>query len=181
MAKEQAVTPTAIGSAAHLLMQKVNLRAKPSEATFKALFDELCQLEILSNKLWPHIQVDKLVAFFDTAAGQLILKQVHHVYREETFSLMVAGSEIFTDMATDDDLLVHGTIDGFILLQDEIFLYDFKTDRIAYLNESQQEQTLIDRYQGQMDLYAQALETIWERPVTQKMIISLDTLKTFFV
>ena len=54
---------------------------------------------------------------------------------------MVAGSEIFTDMATDDDLLVHGTIDGFILLQDEIFLYDFKTDRIAYLNESQQEQT----------------------------------------
>ena len=94
---------------------------------------------------------------------------------------MVAGSEIFTDMATDDDLLVHGTIDGFILLQDEIFLYDFKTDRIAYLNESQQEQTLIDRYQGQMALYAQALETIWERPVTQKMIISLDTLKTFFV
>src|SRR5699024_10411385 len=28
LAKEQAVTPTAIGSAAHLLMQKVNLRAK---------------------------------------------------------------------------------------------------------------------------------------------------------
>ena len=181
LVKEQAVTPTAIGSATHLLMQKVNLRAKPSEATFKALFDDLCQVGILSQQLWPHIQVDKLVAFFDTAVGQLILKQVDHVYREETFSLMVAGAEIFTDMATDDDLLVHGTIDGFILLQDEIFLYDFKTDRIAYLNESQQEQTLVDRYQGQMDLYAQALETIWGRPVTQKMIISLDALKTFFV
>ena len=43
-------------------------------------------------------------------------------------------------MATDDDLLVTGQLMVF-LLQDEIFLYDFKTDRIAYLNESQQEQT----------------------------------------
>lgn len=181
LAKEQAVTPTAIGSAAHLLMQKVDLTTKPSEGTFKALFDDLCKAGILNQQLWAHIQVDKLVAFFDSAAGQLILKQVDRLYREETFSLMMAGSEIFTDMATDDDLLVHGTIDGFILFADEIYLYDFKTDRIAYLNESQQEQTLIDRYQGQMDLYAQALETIWGRPVTQKMIISLDVLKTFFV
>src|SRR5699024_10483276 len=181
MSQEQVVTPTAIGSATHLLMQKVDLTSQPVVESFKSLFDDLCEKGILSQQLWQHIQVDKLIAFFDTAVGQLILKNVDQLYREETFSLMVAGSEIFTDMATDDDLLVHGTIDGFILLQDEIFLYDFKTDRIAYLNESQQEQTLIDRYQGQMALYAQALETICERSVTQKMIISLDTLKTFFV
>lgn len=181
LTKEEAVTPTAIGSAAHLLMQKVDLKDKPSVETFKKLFDTLCDAGILNQKLWDHIQADKLVTFFDTAVGQLILKHVDQLYREETFSLMVTGSEIFTDMSTTDDLLVHGTIDGFILLADEIYLYDFKTDRIAYLNEGQQEQTLIDRYQAQMDLYAQALETIWGRPVTQKIIISLDAVKTFFV
>lgn len=181
MAQEQVVTPTAIGSATHLLMQKVDLTSQPVVESFKSLFDDLCEKGILSQQLWQHIQVDKLIAFFDTAVGQLILKNVDQLYREETFSLLLAGSEIFEDMATDDDLLVHGTIDGFILLNDEIYLYDFKTDRIAYLNEGQQEQVLIERYQGQMDLYAKALETIWGKPVTQKMIISLDALKTFFV
>lgn len=181
LVKDQPVTPTAIGSAAHLLMQKLPLDDLPNTDTFKSLFNTLCDAGILSQQLWDHIQVDKLIAFFETATGQLILRHADHLYREETFSLMMAGSEIFTDMSTSDDLLIHGTIDGFILLADEIYLYDFKTDRIAYLNDSQQEKTLVDRYQAQMDLYAQALETIWGKPVTQKMIISLDTLKTFFV
>ncbi len=179
--KDQILTPMVIGSAAHLLMQKISLENKPTKEDFKKLFDYLAEKNILAQELWQYIQVDKLVDFFETSAGQLLLKNQAKLYREETFSLAIAGSEIFTDMTTDDDLLVHGTIDGFILLEDEIILYDFKTDRIAYLSDQQQGELLISRYEKQMDLYATALETIWHKPVKQKLIISLDTLKSFFV
>ncbi|RPA65098.1 helicase-exonuclease AddAB subunit AddA [Aerococcus agrisoli] len=181
MQAAQAVSPAAIGSASHLLMQKIDLDSKLQVADFKALFDHLVDNQLLQDTLWPHLKVDQLVAFFDTAIGKEILRNKDKLYREETFSLAMPGSEIFKDMTSGDDLLVHGTIDGFILFDDEIHLYDFKTDRVAYLNDKQQEETLMNRYQAQMDLYAKALETIWHRPVTRKMIISLDTLKTFFV
>lgn len=177
----EAITAADIGSAAHLLMQKISMSTKPTAADFQKLFTELVENKILNQDLWSHIQVDKLVDFFETATGKLILKHQNQLYREETFSLAIPGSEIFTDMTTDDDLLVHGTIDGFILKEDEIILYDFKTDRIGYLNDKQQEDILTSRYEAQMLLYAQALETIWQRPVNQKLIISLDTVKTFFI
>ncbi|OYQ68200.1 helicase-exonuclease AddAB subunit AddA [Aerococcus sp. 1KP-2016] len=177
----QAVSPMAIGSASHLLMQKIDLNSALQEADFRDLFDHLVENQILDQQLWPHLKIAQLVAFFDTPIGKEILKYKTKLYREETFSLAMLGSEIFKDMTSEDDLLVHGTIDGFILFDQEIYLYDFKTDRVAYLNDQQQEEILLNRYQAQMDLYAKALETIWHRPVTRKMIISLDTLKTFFV
>ena len=47
--------------------------------------------------------------------------------------------------------MVRGILDGYLLLEDRILLFDYKTDR--YRNP----QELLDRYQAQLELYAEAL------------------------
>lgn len=47
--------------------------------------------------------------------------------------------------------MVRGIIDGYLLFEDRIVLFDYKTDHYQYSAELKQ------RYQQQMDLYAEAL------------------------
>ena len=47
--------------------------------------------------------------------------------------------------------MVRGILDGYLLLEDRILLFDYKTDRYRHPQE------LLDRYQAQLELYAEAL------------------------
>ena len=174
-------TPQAIGTATHLLMQRVPLDTMPTTDSLRNLFTQLAKKGVVNQKLETAIDFDNLAAFFATDMGQLLLREHHDLYREESFSLMLPANEIFDETGLEDRLLVHGTIDGFILKSDHIILYDFKTDRLNYLNPGQQEKTLRERYETQISLYAKALEAIWGRPVTKKVLISLDTVKNFYI
>ena len=55
------------------------------------------------------------------------------------------------DEASGEDFVIRGIIDGYILYEDRIVLFDYKTDR--YQNHTQ----LRERYQEQMALYQEAL------------------------
>ncbi len=56
-----------------------------------------------------------------------------------------------TDPTSGQDFVVRGILDGYLLLEDRILLFDYKTDR--YRNP----QDLLDRYHAQLELYAEAL------------------------
>ena len=55
------------------------------------------------------------------------------------------------DQASGQDFVVRGILDGYLLLADRIVLFDYKTDQ--YTNPSE----LVERYQAQLSLYAEAL------------------------
>lgn len=57
--------------------------------------------------------------------------------------------EIYTEY--NNHVLIKGVIDGYFELDDEIILFDYKTDR----NVSRE--TLVQRYQKQIEVYAKAL------------------------
>ena len=47
--------------------------------------------------------------------------------REQAFSYVLEANEFFKSIQTDDLMMIHGIIDGYIELDDEIIVFDYKS------------------------------------------------------
>ena len=72
----------------------------------------------------------------------------------------------------EEIMLVQGIIDAYFEEDGELVLVDYKTDRVAGVQE------LRDRYQIQLDLYERALQQITGKKVREKLIYSVSLRKT---
>jgi len=59
-------------------------------------------------------------------------------------------------------------------LEDQIILFDYKTDRVSHYGD-QAGQKMLDKYKGQLNLYRSALESILDKKVTETYLCLLDT------
>lgn len=155
---KEKVTGAEIGSAIHELMQRIDLSQQP---TLASLTETLKQVQA-SPAARDKINLSKILAFFDTALGQEILANTSHLYREQPFSMLKK------DQKSKEDFVVRGILDGYLLYEDRIVLFDYKTDR--YDEPSQ----LIDRYRGQLALYGEALSRAYSIENIEKYLILLD-------
>ena len=154
---KEKVTGAEIGSATHELMQRIDLSQQP---TLASLTETLKQVQT-SQTVKYKINIAKILAFFDTALGQEILANTNHLYREQPFSMLKR------DQKSQEDFVVRGILDGYLLYEDKIVLFDYKTDR--YDEPSQ----LIDRYRGQLALYEEALSRAYSIENIEKYLILL--------
>ncbi|MDO6345315.1 helicase-exonuclease AddAB subunit AddA [Streptococcus sp. GP0011] len=154
---KEKVTGAEIGSATHELMQRIDLSQQPTLAT---LAETLKQVQT-SPAVRKKINLSKILAFFDTSLGQEILANTNHLYREQPFSMLKR------DQKSQEDFVVRGILDGYLLYKDRIVLFDYKTDR--YDEPSQ----LIDRYRGQLALYGEALSRAYSIENIEKYLILL--------
>ena len=154
---KEKVTGSEIGSATHELMQRIDLSQQP---TLASLTETLKQVQT-SPAVRDKINLAKILAFFDTALGQEILANTDHLYREQPFSMLKK------DQKSQEDFVVRGILDGYLLYEDRIILFDYKTDR--YDEPSQ----LIDRYRGQLALYGEALSRAYSIENIEKYLILL--------
>ena len=154
---KEKVTGAEIGSATHELMQRIDLIQQP---TLASLTETLKQVQT-SPAVRDKINLSKILAFFDTALGQEILANTSHLYREQPFSMLKR------DQKSQEDFVVRGILDGYLLYGDRIVLFDYKTDR--YDEPSQ----LIDRYRGQLVLYGEALSRAYSIENIEKYLILL--------
>ena len=155
--KTKKVTGAEIGSATHELMQRINLAKKP---TLETLTDALEQVQVGSD-VKSKINLGKILSFFDTALGQEILANQDKLYREQPFSMLKR------DEKSQENFVVRGILDGYILYKDKIVLFDYKTDHYEYPSQ------LIERYRGQLSLYAEALSRSYEIDKIEKYLILL--------
>ena len=154
---KEKVSGAEIGSATHELMQRIDLSQQP---TLTSLTETLKQVQT-SPAVRDRINLSKILAFFDTALGQEILANTGHLYREQPFSMLKR------DQKSQEDFVVRGILDGYLLYGDRIVLFDYKTDRY---DESSQ---LIDRYRGQLALYEEALSRAYSIENIEKYLILL--------
>ena len=154
---KEKVTGAEIGSATHELMQRIDLIQQP---TLASLTETLKQVQT-SPAVRDKINLSKILAFFNTALGQEILANTDHLYREQPFSMLKK------DQKSQEDFVVRGILDGYLLYEDRIILFDYKTDR--YDQPSQ----LIDRYRGQLALYGEALSRAYLIENIEKYLILL--------
>ena len=154
---KEKVTGAEIGSATHELMQRIDLS---QQLTLASLKDTLKQVQT-SPAVRDKINLSKILAFFETPLGQEILANTEHLYREQPFSMLKR------DQKSQEDFVVRGILDGYLLYEDKIILFDYKTDR--YDAPSQ----LIDRYRGQLALYGEALSRAYLIENIEKYLILL--------
>ena len=155
--KTEKVTRAEIGSATHELLQRINLDKEPTLETLTEALEQVQATSAVKDK----VNLEKILSFFDTALGQEILKNQEKLYREQPFSMLKR------DAKSQEDFIVRGILDGYLVYEDKIVLFDYKTDHYEYPSQ------LIERYRGQLSLYAEALSRSYQIDQVEKYLILL--------
>ena len=129
---------------------------------------------ILGVEVAKEINLDQIKNFYASDLGRKVLENKDKVKRELPFAMIIPAGRLFSNVDNDVEqpILVHGIIDGLIELDDEVIIFDYKTDHHT------SEDKLIENYRGQLNLYAMAVESMLNKKVSQKIIYSLDLGKS---
>ncbi|MGM7636215.1 helicase-exonuclease AddAB subunit AddA [Bacillus sp. Hm123] len=175
--QEKALSPTEIGTAVHTVMQHVPLDGQPTVADIHSLLERLIQRELLTTEQVEMIDSNRVVSFFETEVGQMLLR-ADHVYRETPFNMGVKASELHVDWSDPEEVvLVQGVIDCLMEVDGQLYLLDYKTDQITGRfagGFAEARPVLEERYRLQIDLYAKAVEQIWKRKIARKYLFFFD-------
>lgn len=168
------VSPADVGSATHLILQKLDLSKPVTMQTIESHLQELVEAEVIESAVAKKIDLSRIKSFASSDLGQLIQENYASLRREVPFSLLVEARQFFDFIEnSDDNVLIHGVIDGFIIEDSKIHLFDYKTDRVKHLKDPIGE--LKSRYKSQLNIYKLALQTIYpDCPVNKLTIYSLD-------
>ncbi len=169
------------GTAYHKFLQQVALENADDVAALELEAGRLKREKVLSADERAALNLEDIAAFWSSEPGQKIRKQAANVRRELAFTARFSPAELaaITGVKSEPGLetefvVVQGVADLVVLLPEEIWLVDFKTDEIRK-NELPDR---IKTYTPQLQLYAQALEKIYSRPVTARWLHFLSARKT---
>lgn len=177
MTQQQKVTGAQVGTATHLMLQRVELQHFIDLDYLTELRQRLTDQQLILPEVAAKIDLQGIVNFFQTPLGQTLQDQQNHVEREVAFSLLLPAQAIFKmpDETEIQNLLVHGIMDGYVINDDEVTLFDYKTDYVGHGAQQQERlDELVAKYRGQLNLYEQALSNMLQRPVTHKYLYFLN-------
>ena len=152
---EHVITGAEIGSATHELMQRLDLSQEPTIDSLKESLDLVQIHQSVKDK----INLQKILSFFETDLGKEILSNKDKLHREQPFSMLKV------DERSNENFVVRGILDGYLLFEDHIILFDYKTDRYQDSTE------LIERYKGQLSLYEEGLTKAYGISKVDKYLI----------
>lgn len=151
------VSADALGTAVHLIFEKLDL-GSANKAQVEKTAEELCRKGFFSEAVLEVIKdtfIDGIAALYRTKTGRE-LRQSEDVRREFPITVLVNAEP---EEGDDDYTIVHGIIDAMYRNPDGRWvLIDYKTD----INLSC-EKVLKENYDGQLRLYAKALEKMGEQ------------------
>jgi ATP-dependent helicase/nuclease subunit A len=164
------LSATEVGLAHHAFLQWVDLAHTTCELELWAEGARLQRSGRLSPEQTRALDVAALAAFWQSEVGALVRDQAATVRRELEFTARFSAAELAEltrtpapGLAADDFIVVQGVADLVVLLPDEIWLLDFKTDRVS----RGELPAKVAHYEPQLQLYAVALARIYRRPVTR--------------
>lgn len=173
LTKTNKITNAEIGSVTHLVLQKIAIDKTPEENNFKELIEQMVNEKLLTPELAEKIDLEGLTKLYQSNLGQIIVNNHENVSREYTCSVLMPAEKLFKkvtkDYSVNDKILVHGIIDGVIELEHGIIIFDYKTDHVTAENKAE----LISKYSGQVNLYAEAISAIKNKPVVGKYLYFL--------
>lgn len=170
--------PTEIGTATHLVLQEIPLDVPPTEKSVQDLIGKLSMDRVITPEVAELVNVQHILRFFDSDLGKLMLAEPEKVHREVPFSLLMPAKQLFSGFkdfsdTEDTQILIHGIIDGYVELKDRAVLFDYKTDYVQPGSPKNGVQNIINRYAGQLNLYAAALTDILKHPVEERYLYLL--------
>ena len=172
--EQENLTGAQKGTLIHLCMQKLDQKQEYNLPKVKELIEVLNQKQIITNKEKENINPYKILEFTKSKIWSE-LKEAKEIYREKPFYINIPAKEIY-DEEIEDNILVQGIIDLYYIdKNDNLVLVDYKTDYVQNENE------LIDKYKGQLELYKRALEISYNKKVSKVYIYSTFLDKQIYI
>ena len=174
IAESTAASPAEIGMATHLLLQSLNFSQKATRSDVQAVISRLIEERRLNRQVAERIRIDSIMNFLETELADRMIRHSDSLEREVSFSLKLPADQIFSNINAGEDILVHGIADGYFEEDGELVLFDYKTDAIQRFGDRGIE-IMLEKYQGQVNLYDLALENILGKKVKESYLVLLDT------
>ena len=149
------------GSAMHAAMQYVRYDACGSAEGVQREIARLAAERFLTGQQAALVDCQAIADFFATAIGTKLRSGVPYI-REFKFSILDDAAH-YGDGLEGEQVLLQGVVDCALLEEDGITVLDFKTDHVT----QETLPALVERYRPQVEVYAQALRRIYQRPVRE--------------
>ena len=162
------LTPTERGTALHKFMQFADFKSASNN-----IQNEIKRLEnekFISMPEAEAIDIKRVEAFFNTEIFKRLLKS-RRVLKEQRFMTSVKAGEIYDNLDSNLSklsVIVQGAVDCMFFEDDEIVLIDFKTDK------TKSEDYLLEHYSEQLRFYSSAVKKMFELPVKECYIYSIN-------
>lgn len=157
-----------IGTAVHLVLQKLDFKANYDKEKIEKLLQDLVLRKIMTENQMKAISREKILNFIKSDLFQEIQK-AKQVFKEQPFYITIPVKQIY-EKDIEENILVQGIIDLYCINEkDEIILVDYKTDYVP----NKDEQYLIEKYEGQLELYKKAIERAVQQKVAHTYIYSV--------
>jgi len=170
-----------VGLAHHKFLQHFRFDDDLDPKGLKTETARLIKENYLSEEEGKALDLSKLAAFWDSEIGKKIRSQASAVHRELAFTAKFRPAEIDGIVGREsvpglehEFIVVQGVADLVVLLAEEIWLVDFKTDDVAARDLPEK----VKLYRPQLRLYARALEKVYGRPVTNCWLHFLPAQRT---
>jgi ATP-dependent helicase/nuclease subunit A len=181
-AKQSELTGAEKGTAHHAFLQWVDFKETASPEALNTQADQLQLAGVFSKAERESLNLEVLWRFWKSEIGATIRENASCVRRELPFTarfsiteLAEAGLPLLIDAVSaqpafdGEFIVVQGVIDLAIIRPDEIWLLDYKTDRVS----ADGVDAKTESYLPQLRLYAEALTRIYKLPVTRAWLYFL--------
>lgn len=175
MKESRELTGADRGTAFHTVMLHIDPFLTTTGQVDQAI-NGLVRRELLLKEEADSVDREKVLNFFRSDLGRRFQKafREERLYREEVFVREVPARDLVEEWAIEDPVTLIGIIDVFFLEGDDIVLMDYKTDAVPRGSKD----FLKDRYQAQIDLYAEALTAITGKKVREAYLYSVAREET---
>lgn len=178
----KSLSATERGTLHHLFLQWMDLDHADSLLDLQNEGERLCRSGVFTQEELRSIRFITLAAFWQSELGMRIRKTRDRVQRELPFTARLSTVDLRRlgviqpdlDLADEEFVVVQGQVDLAVVLDEEIWLLDFKTDAVAV----EDVEARAKHYEVQIRIYALALEAIYQRPVTHRWLHFLTVDQT---
>ncbi len=166
------------GTLYHRVLEYLPLTDDIKAAVIKKELAELVKKGRIKPEDRKAISVGKLEKFYQSeiAKRMIAASKRGELYREQVFVLSIPARDLY-EIDSSEPVLIQGIIDVFFEEEDGIVLLDYKTDYVPIAPE----ETLISRYQKQVELYRRAITEITGKKVKEAVIYSFYLQKEIIV
>ncbi len=161
---EDKFSGTDVGDTVHKIMEIVDMDKGTNSEYLERLFDALSKSGAVKKEALSVINKEKIIKFFKSDIGRRMANS-KDVMRESEFEISILAKRLYPDIDDETEkVLLQGIIDCWFIEDGEIVLVDYKTDRVSNISE------IHEKYDIQLELYAEALEKIAKKRVKEKVI-----------
>lgn len=138
-------------------------------------FNKLIEDGIFTENELSQLNKDNIYKYFESEVFNDI-KNSNFVKRELPFMMKKRACDVIKDETSEDEVIIQGIIDCVYEKDGKLIVLDYKTDRVhGYDSKEDRIEEIKKMYKIQLDIYAEAIQNIYDKKVDKKVLYLFDS------